>query len=107
MAKNQKVDPESIVETVDEFGHHVRFELIDIVELNEVEYALLFPVDDEGYEDSEENQIVIMRLKQEGDNFTFEKIEDDNEFNEIADYITALTQEELANIPQDDQNKAE
>ena len=41
MAEKIKANPESIVETIDEFGNHIKFELIDVIEYKEKEYALL------------------------------------------------------------------
>jgi uncharacterized protein YrzB (UPF0473 family) len=83
-----------IIETVDEHGKHVKFELIDIVELDEVEYGLLYPV--EGFGENPEQKVVVMRLKQDGEDFIFEKIEDDEEFDRVADYVAEVTEAQLA-----------
>ena len=45
-------DEDQIIETVDENGKVVRFELFDVVEVDEQEYALLLPVEAE--EDNDE-----------------------------------------------------
>ena len=76
---------DNLIETFDEEGNKVSFELLDIVSVDDIEYALLLPVDYE--EDSEENEVLVMRLKKEGEDFSFEAIEDDDEFNKIAQYI--------------------
>lgn len=89
---------DNIIETIDEHGHHVKFELIDIVEVDEVEYGLLYPV--EGFDPANPNKpgdkVVIMRLKQDGEDFIFEKIEDDEEFEKVADYVAEVTEAQLA-----------
>mgnify|MGYP005785705413 CR=1 FL=1 len=82
---------DNLIETFDEEGNKVSFELLDIVSVDDIEYALLLPVDYE--EDSEENEVLVMRLKKEGEDFSFEAIEDDDEFNKIAQYIEELEDE--------------
>ena len=81
---------EQIIETFDEEGNKVCFELLDIVSVDEVEYALLLP---QGQEEAEEDEILVMRLKKDGDEFSFEAIEDDEEFNKIAEYIEEIEDE--------------
>ena len=82
---------DNLIETFDEEGNKVSFELLDIVSVDDIEFALLLPVDYE--EDSEENEVLVMRLKKEGEDFSFEAIEDDDEFNKIAQYIEELEDE--------------
>ena len=82
---------EQLVETFDEDGNKVVFELLDIVTVEDVEYALLLPAGTKDTED--EGEILVMRLKKEGEEFSFEAIEDDEEFNKVADYIEELEDE--------------
>lgn len=81
-------EEDQIIETVDENGNTVKFELYDIVEVDEQEYALLLPVE----EDSEE--VVLMRLTKDGEEYLFETIDDDEEFNKVADYVENMDEEE-------------
>ena len=81
-------EEDQIIETVDENGNTVKFELYDIVEVDEQEYALLLPVE----EDSEE--VVLMRLTKDGEEYLFETIDDDDEFNKVADYVENMDEEE-------------
>lgn len=83
---------EQIIETVDEEGNVVKFELIDIVTVDEIEYGLLLPVTDE--EDDEEEEVVLMKLKKEGEDFVFEAIEDDEEFEKVVEYIQSIEDED-------------
>ena len=78
------------VETVDENGNKVCFEVLDIVTVDDVEYALLLP---EGADDTEESEVLIMRLKQDGEDYSFETIDDDEEFEKVASYIEQLEDE--------------
>ena len=82
---------EQIIETVDEQGNKVSFELLDIVTVEDIEYALLIPV--EKSENEEENEVLVMRLKKDGEDFTFEAIEDDEEFDKVAQYIEEIEDE--------------
>ncbi len=85
------IENEQLIETFDEEGNKVSFELLDIVTVDDVEYALLLPVDKEKNED--EKEILVMRLKKDGEEFLFEVIEDDDEFNKIAQYIEEIENE--------------
>ena len=91
---SDNVNSDSIIETVDENGHHVKFEVIDIFEFEEVEYGLLYPI--ETAKGKKDDKVVIMRLTQDGDDFIFEKIEDDDEFEKVADYVAEITEAQLA-----------
>ena len=76
---------ENFIETVDEEGNKVSFELVDIVTVDDVEYALLLPTEKD--EEAEDGEILVMRLKKDGEEFSFEAIEDDEEFDKVAAYI--------------------
>ncbi len=86
MAKEEK----QLIETVDEDGNVVNFELFDIVEFEEKEYALLLPVENE----IEDGEVVLMRLSKDGEDYLFEAIDDDEEFDRVSDYIENLETED-------------
>ena len=77
-----------IIETVDENGKVVKFELYDILEFEGKEYALLLPYDSNPEEDDDE--IVLMALEKENEDYLFKAIEDDDEFNRVSEYIESL-----------------
>lgn len=85
-----KNENEELIETIDEDGNKVTFELIDVVTVEDVEYALLLPKD---VKDEEEGEILVMRLKKDGEEYSFEAIDDDDEFNKVAEYIEELEDE--------------
>ena len=85
--ENLENQNEQIIETVDEDGNVVKFELIDIIEYENKEYGILSPQEQE---ENEEDEVVVMRLKKEGEDFIFEYIEDDNEFERVTTYINEL-----------------
>ena len=82
-------EEDQIIETVDENGNVVKFELFDIVEVDEKEYALLLPVDEE-----ESDEVVLMKITKDGEEYLFETIEDDEEFEKVAEYVENMEDEE-------------
>lgn len=82
-------EEDQIIETLDENGNVVKFELYDIVEVDEQEYALLLPVEEE-----ESDEIVLMKLTKDGDEYLFETIDDDAEFDKVAQYVESMDEEE-------------
>ena len=85
------INEDQIIETVTEDGEVVQFRLFDIIEFEEKEYALLLPVEDE---DSDEAELVLMRLTKEADDYLFETIEDDEEFDRVSEYIESIDEDE-------------
>ena len=86
-----EVNDDQIIETVTEDGEKVQFKLFDIVEFEEKEYALLLPLEDEDNEDAE---LVLMQLTKEDDDYIFETIDDDDEFERVSEYIESLADED-------------
>ncbi len=80
------------IETFDEEGTPVTFELLDIIEVDDIEYALLLPVDSNSTETAED-EVEVMRIKRSGDEIEFETIDDEEEFNKVADYIQQVEDE--------------
>ena len=84
------MEEKQLIETMDEQGNIIKFELYDIVEVDEQEYALLLPAERE--EDDEE--LVLMRLSKDGEDYIFESIDNDEEFNKVAEYVESMDEEE-------------
>jgi len=57
--ENEELD--NIIILNDEQGNEVKFEFLDLVELDEEEYVVLLPVSEEGEED--EGEVVILKLE--------------------------------------------
>lgn len=83
-------DKDNLVETVDEDGNVINFRLFDIIEFENKEYALLLPADG----DEEDDEIVIMKLVKEDEEYSFETIDDDDEFDRVSAYLEELGEEE-------------
>ena len=87
---NHEEMEEQLIETIDDEGNVVNFELIDIIEMDGQEYGLLLPKEEEQNDSPEEKEVVLMRLTKEGEEYVFEMIEDDEEFNKVVDFIDSL-----------------
>ena len=87
----QNFEENQLIETIDEEGNVIKFELFDIVEVDNQEYALLLPTD---AQEGEDDEIVLMRLSKEGEDYLFETIDDDAEFEKVASYVESLEDEE-------------
>lgn len=85
---------ENIIKTEDENGEIHSFELIDIVTVDEQDYGLLIYVNEEDNDEEQEEELVIMRLLEEGEGYTFEMIEDEEEFNKVVEAIDEMVAEE-------------
>lgn len=83
-------DKDNIVETVDEDGNVINFKLFDIIEFENKEYALLLPVESE----EDEDELVIMKLIKDDEEYSFETIDDDDEFDRVSEYLEELGEEE-------------
>ena len=84
-------EEKQLIETVDEEGNVINFELFDIVEVDEQEYALLLPTESE---EGEDDDIVLMKLTKDGEDYLFETIDNDEEFEKVAKYIESLEEDE-------------
>ena len=82
------MEENKIIETIDEEGNPVKFELYNIVEFEGKDYALLLP------HGEEEQELVLMQIIIDGEEYSFETIEDDEEFERVSEYIENLEDEE-------------
>ncbi len=77
-----------VIKTVGENGEEISLKLLDIVTVNDFDYALLLPVDEDIQDGSkEEAEVILMRLKQDASEYVFETIDDDEEFNLVSEAI--------------------
>ena len=76
---------DNIVILNDEDGNEVKFEFLDLVELDEEEYVVLLPVTEEGEE--EEGEVVILKVEDNDDPDSEEEsyvsIEDEDTLNKV------------------------
>ena len=79
---------EDIITLTNEEGEEFNFQVVDVIEVEGTEYALLLPVDGESEDDEEE--VLVLRFV--GDQF--EMIEDQAEFDRVVKYLEENTEEE-------------
>lgn len=75
---------DNIVILNDEEGNEVKFEFLDLVELDEEEYVVLLPVTEEGEE--EEGEVVILKVEdtdEDADEESYVSIEDEDILNKV------------------------
>ena len=80
--ENEELD--NIIVLNDEQGNEVKFEFLDLVELEEEEYVVLLPVTEDGEED--EGEVVILKL------------EDTDEESEEESYVGVESEEILNKV---------
>ena len=76
---------DNIIILNDEDGNEVKFEFLDLIELDDEEYVVLLPVTDEGEE--EEGEVVILKVEdtddEEADEESYVSIEDEDILNKV------------------------
>ncbi|MDR0468408.1 MAG: DUF1292 domain-containing protein [Peptococcaceae bacterium] len=82
--EHEMLDNDTVV-LVDEEGEEHTFSMLDIIELDGCEYAVLQPVDDD-VSDEEEPEAVILKIEtDENGEEILTDIEDDDEWEKVAD----------------------
>ena len=88
---------DDIIILIDENGDEVEVEHIDTIEYNGCEYVVLLPKDDCDDEectcDECEEEVVILKVEQNGDEETFVAIEDESEQDAVFELFTKRMEE--------------
>lgn len=87
MDQEMETGGEDVVTLVDEEGKHHDFQVVDIIEVDGKEYALLLPAESE---DPEEDEVLVLRFEED----RFEMIEDEAEFQRVVKVLEELNEEE-------------
>ena len=81
--ENEEVD--NIIILNDEDGNEVKFEFLDLIELDDEEYVVLLPVAEDGEE--EEGEVVILKVEdnddENSDEESYVSIEDEDVLNKV------------------------
>lgn len=74
---------DNIVILNDEDGKEVKFEFLDLIELEEEEYVVLLPITEEGEE--EEGEVVILKVEdtEDDDEESYVSVEDEEILNKV------------------------
>ncbi len=85
----QENSPE-IIKVIGEQGEEIFMKLQEIVTVEDKDYALLSVVEEDTLptSDDDDDELIIMRMIKTDNDCTFEVIEDDDEFNMVANAIT-------------------
>lgn len=70
----------------DEDGNEIEFELVGSAEIDGVEYFAMVPTDSESAEDGMVEYVVLKKETVDGEDM-FVTIDDDDEFDKVADYF--------------------
>ena len=83
MEENEELD--NIIVLNDENGNEVKFEFLDLVELDNEEYVVLLPVSEDGEE--EEGEVVILKVEdnddENSDEESYVSVEDEDILNRV------------------------
>ena len=88
----------SVFTLTDEEGNEIDFEVIGQHEMNGEHYVALLPADATEAEiegDVTEYEYIILKLAKDGDEEILVTVDDDDEFDDIADYFDDLFSQEI------------
>lgn len=86
---------DEVLTLTDEEGNEHEFSVIDIIEMDGSEYAILLPLE-EGDEEGEDEAIILKIVTDEDGNEVLQDIEDDEEWEKVADTWSAMVEDEEA-----------
>ena len=96
-------DLDNIVVLNDEDGNEVKFEFLDLVELDEEEYVVLLPVTEEGEE--EEGDVVILKVEDTDDEDSEEEsyvsVEDEEILNKVFEIFKEKFKDDFDFVDED------
>ncbi|MBQ2676731.1 MAG: DUF1292 domain-containing protein [Clostridia bacterium] len=83
-----------LISLTDDEGNEYNFEVLDAIETDEARYVALTPIyDDPKAQVDDDGSLIIMRaVEEDGENY-FEEIEDDDEYETIADAFISRLQD--------------
>lgn len=87
---------DDIVVLVDEEGNEKEFEYLDIVEMNNKEYVVLLPLEEnETRKDGEGEEVLILRIEQNEDGEdVFASVDDSEELNQVFEQFKKQAEDE-------------
>ena len=93
---------DNIIVLNDEDGNEVRFEFLDLVELDDEEYVVLLPVTEEGEE--EEGEVVILKLEdtdEDSEEESYVGVEDEEILNKVFEIFKEKYKDEFNFVDED------
>ena len=98
--ENEELD--NIIILNDENGNEVKFEFLDLVELDDEEYVVLLPVTEEGEE--EEGEVVILKLEdtdEDSEEESYVGVEDEEILNKVFEIFKEKYKDEFNFVDED------
>ena len=98
--ENEELD--NIIILNDENGTEVKFEFLDLVELDDEEYVVLLPVAEEGEE--EDGEVVILKLEdtdEDSDEESYVGVEDEEILNKVFQIFKEKYKDEFNFVDED------
>ena len=96
-------DLDNIIILNDEDGNEVKFEFLDLVELDEEEYVVLLPVTEEGEE--EEGEVVILKVEdtddEEAEEESYVSVEDEEILNKVFEIFKEKFKDDFDFVDED------
>lgn len=91
------MDDRETITLLDENGEETEFEVLGVIAVEDIDYAILIPIDEE------EDQAYIFRIDIDEDGEeVLSEVEDDEEFEIVKDAWEALCEDELELDDEDD-----
>ena len=93
---------DNIIILNDEDGNEVKFEFLDLIELDEEEYVVLLPVTEEGEE--EEGEVVILKVEdteEDSDEESYVSIEDEDTLNRVFEIFKEKFKDDFDFVDED------
>ena len=100
MENNEELD--NVVILNDEDGNEVKFEFLDLIELDDEEYVVLLPVAEEGEE--EDGEVVILKLEdtdEDSDEESYVGVEDEEILNKVFEIFKEKYKDEFNFVDED------
>ena len=88
MSEREDEELDNIVVLTDDNGKDTEFEWLDTVEMNDNQYIILLPTDDENAE-----EVIILKMEAEEDEENFIAVEDEDELNQVYDIFKERNKE--------------
>ena len=94
---------DNIIVLNDEDGNEVKFEFLDLVELDDEEYVVLLPVAEEGEE--EDGEVVILKLEdnddEDSDEESYVSVEDEDVLNKVFEIFKEKFKDDFDFVDED------
>ena len=97
---NEELD--NVIVLNDEDGNEVRFEFLDLIELEGEEYVVLLPISEEGEED--DGEVVILKVEdtdEELDEESYVSVDDEDTLNEVFEIFKEKFKDEFNFVDED------